>query len=112
MFMGINSFIDELKKADTEFKIISDKNTDLLLSENGSIFNNETDTIITGFASRDGKEFYFTEFGIKLSPNITSYIVFLFKDRPSFKDMKQASIDIEPLIEEYLKGVNHQYPIQ
>ena len=112
MFLGINSFIDGLKKANTEFKIISDQNIEILIAENGSIFNKETDTIMVGFASRDGKAFYFIEFGIKLSQNVLSYIVFLFKDRPSFDDMKQASMDIEPLVNEYLNGIKQQHPVQ
>lgn len=112
MFLGINSFIDGLKKANTEYKIINDENTEKLLTEPGSIFNKETDTITAGFASRDGKSFYFLEFGIKLSRHVLSYIVFLFKNRPSFEDMKTSSIDIEPLVNEYLKSINHQYPVQ
>lgn len=112
MFMGINSFIDGLKKASTEFKIINDENTEKLFTETGSIFNKKTDTITVGYASRDGKAFYFLEFGIRLSPNVISYIVFLFNNRPSFEDIKTASIDIEPLVTEYLKGINHQYPVQ
>ncbi len=108
MFMGAKSFTGQLKEAGTEFKILEDKNTEILLSEEGSIFNKETDAIIVGFASRDENEFYFIEFGIKLSLNVTSYIVFLYKNHPSIEDMKKTSLDIEPLANEYLGSVKKQ----
>lgn len=112
MFLGINSFIAELKKAGTEHKVIKDTNTHKLLNEKGSIFNKDTDTIKLGHASKDGKEFYFIEFGMKVTKSVISYIVFLYKDHPTLEMMKATTLDIEPLVNEYLKGVGMQMPNQ
>ncbi len=110
MFLGMKSFIEQLNQAGTEYSIIKDKNTDTLINEEGSIFNKETDTIIPGKASKGDKEFYFIEFGLKITPNILSYIVFLFNERPSLENMRAASKDIEPLVNEYLESVGMPKP--
>ncbi len=108
MFLGIKSFREQLKEAGTEFNIIDDENAATLLTEEDSIFDKETDTIVVGLASRDDKKFYFIEFGLKLSKNVMSYIVFLYTDHPSLEDMKNTSLEIEPLTNEYLDGVKKQ----
>ena len=105
MFLGMKSFIEQLDQAGTDYNIIEDKNTDALLNESGFIFNKETDTIKIGRASRGDKDYHFIEFGLKITPNIISYIVFLFYDRPSISDMRTAAADIEPLVNEYLEAV-------
>lgn len=112
MFLGMNSFIEKLREAGTEFSIIEDRNTDVLLGDAESVFNKDTDTILLGFARRGEKEFYFIEYGIKITPNILSYIVFLFEDHPSLDDMKSASLDIEPLVNEYLGGAGKGTSLQ
>ncbi len=110
MFLGMKSFTDELKKAGTDYSIIKDKNADSLLNGEGAIFKSDTDTIKTGFASRGEKKFYFVEFGMQITPNILSYIVFLFNNPPTLDEMKLASRDIEPLVNEYLDGVGMPGP--
>jgi len=110
MFLGINSFISQLKQAGTEYKIIKDINTDKVFQDDKPSFNKETDSIKVGFASREGKEFYFIEFGIKVTRSVISYVVFLYKEHPTLGMMKETAEDIEPLVNEYLDGVGMQMP--
>ena len=110
MFLGMKSFIEQLDQAGTEYTILEDKNTDLLIEEKRDVFNKDTDTIKTGRASRGDKDYHFIEFGLKITPNIISYIVFLFYDLPSLDDMRAAADDIEPLVKEYLDAVGMPGP--
>jgi len=108
-FLGVESFTKALKQSGVSFLPYEDPLVDTIRTGDASFFTND-DTITLGVCAKDGTDIYFIDFGLLISPNIRSHVVFLYSRKPTLEDVRLTIDDIETLTVEKLETVKKQVP--
>jgi len=105
-FTGVTTFTEVMDRALVSYRIYNDENVEKLFSIEPPIFSRDDDTIQIGNCSRERKTLFYAEFGMIISENIRSYIVFMFDHHPDIDELIICANDIEPLTVDHLKKVH------
>jgi hypothetical protein len=105
-FLGVKSFTSALTEQGIAYTLFSDPSIDLLFESRPELLSRDEDSIEIGKCTSGDINVYFVHFGIKITPNFRSYIVFIFDHHPGVADMLSTADELEPLILKHLDGVN------
>jgi len=103
-FLGVHSFIETLDKTGTDYRLFDD-DFSVIYRNNPEVAGPE-DIIRTGLITRNEQGAFFTEFGIKLTENYYSYIVFIFDHHPAIDELKFIAFELEGIINENLNNID------
>ena len=106
MFLGVKSFTDLLTEGNAEFKLNESGLADKLYETKSDFFKKNQDTIKVGWCTRDGIERYFAEFGLKITDNFESYLIFIYEKEPTIEDLNLTVDDMEGIVNQQLDNVD------
>ncbi len=97
-FAGVHPFIESLEKVEIHYELMDVPEKDKLYKDAGELLNRETDTVFLGKCVKDGKEMFFTDIGINITPSYNSHVVFVFDHQPSKEEILVCVQDMEKII--------------
>jgi len=105
-FLGIKSFISALEEAGGEYRIFETDDYSVLYDDGGGMLKSGDDTVMSGVLLKDGRNLFFTEFGIKITKSYRAYFIFIFDHHPLPADLKVITDGLEELVLKNLEGVD------